>query len=1071
MRKKNIPTIAVLFFIVFCFNFPLSIRAQNIEISGKVTSASNQAPLQGASVNVKGTTVGTSTDADGNYHLPKVSKNAVLVFSVVGFINEEVRVDSRNVINVILKEGVAQLNEVVIIGYGKQQRTEVTGAIASITAEQLQDFPVSSFESAIQGKVSGVVISMPSGEPGASPQIRVRGTGSVSAGSDPLYVIDGLPISKNTRLQSNLGQRTTAFAAPLVNPFSTINPNDIKSIEILKDASSAGIYGSRGSNGVVLITTNKGTKGKTRVGLNTYQGVTSVTHKPAMMRAKETIELSKDAMNFHYLQSYDPLNPLSPFYNSAYDPNTNAGRENADDDFVLIPEKYVNWDGTDTDWLDVIFSPGSVSNYNLSVSGGKENFTYYLSGGYYKEKGIIKGSDFDRYTLKSSFVNDITRDLQIGVNINLAYTNNNRLPVNAPYTANPPGIVYSAMVNSPVVTPFNQDGTVNQLNGQNHLGGGTTTADNPLAIMEAVKERANNYRTFGNIYGQYSFLNHLTFKTYIGIDLDNFQQSFYKGNSLLYRGAAEGDPFGQASSGQGINWLWENTLNYSNVMGDHSIDGLVGYTAQKQSDVLKVVVAQKFPDDQITTISGGIVTAGNEVKEEWSLVSALARVNYAYKEKYLLTATIRSDRSSRFGYGNQTGYFPSGSIGWRIKEEPFLDKLDFLNELKVRASYGVTGNFEIPNYGSIALLSPRNYVFNNQIVNGVTQSNLGNKNLSWETTKSLNFGLDFAFLNDRIYGAFDYYISHTSNLLLYVTIPSSSGFANALTNIGKVENRGFEASFTSRNLVGKFKWSTDFNFSTNKNTVLELGDAGDPILSEGGAGLRHITRIGDPIGSYYGYVAEGIYKNQEEITNAPKDMLAPAPRPGDIRFRDVNGDGKITSADRTVLGSYFPDFTYGLNNKFKYKNFDLGIFVQGVQGREILNLTRRQMLSGVGNFNSYAILKDRWISPENPGNGIFPRADRNTGLHGNNMRESSYQVEDGSYIRLRSLSLGYEFKWEKVSNKIRVYVSGTNLWMSTKYIGFNPEVNNQQNSSLTPGEDYGAYPLSKTVMLGLNISF
>ncbi|MGN6530735.1 MAG: SusC/RagA family TonB-linked outer membrane protein [Ginsengibacter sp.] len=1070
MRKK-IPFVTLMLFALFCINSPLNLLAQNIEVSGRVTGSAGQGSLQGVSVNIKGTTVGTATDTEGNYQLTKVPQNAVLEFSIVGFINQEIRVDSRKVINVTLKEGVAQLSEVVIIGYGKQQRAEVTGSIASITAEQLQDIPVSSFENAIQGKVAGVDISMPSGEPGASPQIRVRGTGSVSAGSDPLYVIDGLPISKNARLQSNLGQRTTAFAAPLVNPFSTINPNDIKSIEILKDASSAGIYGSRGSNGVVLITTNKGSKGKTRISLNTYKGVTSVTHKPDMMGAKDLIELTKESRNFNYLQTYDPLNPASKFYNPVYDPNTNAGREKAKDDFVLIPEKYINWDGTDTDWLGLIFSPGSVSSYNLSAGGGKDNFTYYLSGGYYKENGIIKGSDFDRYTLKSSFVNDITRDLQIGFNINLAYTNNNRLPVNAPYTANPPGIVYSAMVNSPVVKPYNEDGTVNQLDGQNHLGGGTTTADNPFAIMEAVKEKANDYRTFGNVYGQYAFLNHFNFKTYLGIDVDNFQQSFYKGNSLLYRGARQGDPYGQASSGQGVNWLWENTLNYNNAIGEHTIDGLVGYTAQKQSDVLKVVVAQKFPDDQITTISGGIVTAGNEVKEQWSLVSALARVNYAFKEKYLLTATIRSDRSSRFGYGNQTGYFPSGSVGWRIKEEPFLDKIDFLNELKIRASYGVTGNFEIPNYGSIALLSARNYVLNNQIVNGVTQSTLGNKNLSWETTRSVNLGLDFAFLHDRIYGAFDYYISHTSNLLLYVTIPSSSGFSNALTNIGKVENKGFEASFTSRNLVGKFKWSTDFNFSSNRNKVLALGDAGDPILSEGGAGLRHITRIGDPIGSYYGYIAEGIYQSQEEILKAPKDMLAPDPAPGDIRFKDVNGDGKITPEDRTILGSYFPDFTFGLNNKFRYKNFDLGIFIQGVQGREILNLTRRQMLSGVANFNSYAILKDRWVSPGNPGNGIFPRADRNTGLHGNNMRESSYQVEDGSYIRLRNVTLGYEFKWEKVSNKIRVYVSGTNLWMATKYIGFNPEVNNQQNSSLTPGEDYGAYPLSKTVMLGLNISF
>ncbi len=1070
MRKLKSLSAAVAFF-ASCYFFTLDVVAQSNEVTGKVTGVGKDTPLEGVSVNIKGTNIGTTTGVEGKYRLANVSPQAVLVFTIVGYVSQEIQVSSRKEIDVALVEQVAQLNEVIIIGYGKQQRKEVTGAIASITSEEIQNIPVSSFENAIQGKVAGVEVSVPSGEPGAAPTIRVRGTGSVSAGSDPLYVIDGLPISKNTRLQSNIGQRTTAFAAPTINPFSTINPSDIKSIEVLKDASSAGIYGSRGSNGVVLITTNKGAKGRTKVSLNTYHGVTSLFHKPKMMGAEELIKMTKESRNNHYLQTYNPLSPSSRFYNPNYDPNTNTGRESANDDFVIIPEKYINWDGTDTDWLDVIFSPGGTSNYNVAVSGGKENITYYLSGGYYKEKGIIKGSDFDRYTFRSSIVNDVTKDLQLGVNINLAYTNNNRLPVNAPYLANPPGIVYSAMVNSPVVKPFNADGTINQLDGQNHLGAGTTTADNPLAIMEAVKEKANNFRTFGNVYAQYTFLKHFTFKSYVGIDLDNFQQSFYKGNSLLYRGAPVGDPYGQASSGQGVNWLWENTLAYTNVIGDHSIDGLMGYTAQKQSDVLRVVVAQQFPDDQITTISGGIVTAGNEVKEEWSLVSALARVNYAYKEKYLLTGTIRSDRSSRFGYGNQTGYFPSGSIGWRIKEEPFMDNINVLNELKLRTSYGVSGNFEIPNYGSIALLTPRNYVLNNQIANGIAQSNFENKNLSWETTRSFNIGIDYAFLRDRIYGSFDYYINRTSNLLLYVTIPSSSGFTTALTNIGKVENKGFEASLTSRNLVGQFKWTTDFNFSSNRNKVLALGAAGDPILSEGGAGLRHITRIGDAIGSYYGYIAEGVYRDEEEIAKAPDDRLAPDPKPGDMKFRDVNGDGRITPDDRTVLGSYFPDFTFGINNKFRYKNFDIGIFFQGVQGREIMNLTRRQMLSGVGNFNSYAIYKDRWISPDQPGNGMLPRADRNTALHGNNMRESSYQVEDGSYIRLRTVTIGYEFKWKKIADKVRVYATGTNLWMSTKYIGFNPEVNNQQNNSLTPGEDYGAYPLSKTVMIGLNLSF
>jgi TonB-linked SusC/RagA family outer membrane protein len=1049
-----------------------SVALADTVISGVVNDSESAIPLKQVTVLIKGSNIKTTTDDNGKYQIKVPSLNSTLVFSYIGYLNKEVVASKSSDLNVALKLNTSALDEIVVVGYGKQKRKEITGAVSSISESALKEIAVSSFENAIQGRVAGVEVSVPSGEPGSAPVIRIRGSASISAGNDPLYVIDGLPISSNNGLQQGIGQRTEAFGVPRINPFTTINPNDIQSIEILKDASAAGIYGSRGSNGVIMVTTKKGVKNKRQVSFNAYTGYNEATNVPKLMNSEQLIQYAKDARNNNYLQTNNPTNPASPTFNPIYNPNTNAGRPN--NAVFLIPEKYVNWDGTNTDWLGLVLSKGLVSNYNLSVSGGKDNMTYYTSGGYYTEEGTIKGSKFERYTFRANMVNDISSKLQFGSSINIAFTENKRLPANGPYFALPPGIIYDAMVHSPVVKPYLPDGSINQSDNQNQLLGGTTTANNPLATMAAVKENVKNLRLFGNTYFKYNILENLSFKTYFGIDLDNYQQSYYKGVSLLYRGATIPDPFARSSSSQGLNWIWENTLDYSKKINDHEFSFLAGYTAQKQNNELQFVQANSFPDDQVQTISGGIVTGGSAVKEQWTLVSALARLNYSYKEKFLLSGLIRSDKSSRFGAGNQTGVFPSVSAGWRIDQESFMRSLGFINELKLRASYGLTGNFQIPNYGSIGLLNNANYVFGNALTSGIGRTTLNNDQLSWESKNQFDIGIDFALFKDRIYGGVDYYVSRTTDLLLNVTIPSSTGFTSALTNIGEVENKGFEFSLSTKNIVGKFQWSTDFNISTNRNKVLRLGASGDPILSIGSAGdIRHITSIGNPIGSYYGYQVVGIYQTLDEIKAAPKDLLVGAggARPGDLRFKDVNGDGQITPLDRTITGNYMPDYTYGITNKFRYNNFDLSIFIQGVEGREVLNLTQRHLLNGEANFNSYAAFNDRWISEANPGNGKIPRADRNSTLHGNNMRPSSFQIEDGSYVRLRNVTLGYEFQIPKVSKKVRVYVTATNLFTWTRYMGFNPEVQQQASNNIVPGEDYGAYPISKTFMVGFNVNF
>lgn len=1041
-------------------------------VSGTVTDAETGEPIPAANVVVVGTMVGTSTNADGEYSLNVPDDSDVLRFSYLGYKTLDVAVNGRSVIDVALEQDLLALGDIVVVGYGTQQRQEVTGAITSVRSEEIQNVPVSSFENALQGRMAGVNVAESTGEPGASPQITIRGTGSISAGNSPLYVIDGVPITTNRNLQSDIGSQRGSFQPPSANPLATINPKDIESIEVLKDASAAAIYGSRGSNGVILITTKQGTAGRTSVNFSSYVGVSSAFNSPEMMNAEELIAYTKDARNNNYLQEIEVGNrPANPDYN----PNTNAGRPNVAN--FLIPEQYVNWDGTDTDWLDLVLSPAAMQNYDLSISGGNETTTYAFSTGYLDQEGIIEGSSFQRYTLRLGLTHKMNDDITIGANMNSALAQHDRLPANAPYFGQPPGIIYSALVHSPVVKPYNEDGTINQRNNQSFLGGGTTTASNPLAIMEYISEDIQNTRIFGNLYTDYNVNENITVKSLLGYNLESIQQSFYRGTEFLYRNQSSPQPFAQTGAGNLFNWVWENTVNYSNNFGtDHKVNLIAGYTAQKERIERSKIESNGFTDDQITTINGGIVNSGEEVIEEWSLVSALARLNYVFQDKYLLTATIRSDRSSRFGANSQTGIFPSVSLGWRANEESFLSGIDEINELKLRGSYGVTGNFEIPNYGAIGLLSGANYVSGGSQINGVAPSTSSNADLTWETSYQMNIGVDYALLNDRIYGSIDYYTTTTEDLLLFVTVPAASGFDVALTNIGEVENKGFEFSMTSRNMVGPLNWATDFNFAANQNTVTKLGPEGDDILSSGAAGARHITRIGDAIGSYYGYVVDGIYQSQAEIDAAPVDRLVGSggARPGDFRFKDINGDGEITSDDRTVTGSYHPDYTFGITNRFEYKNFDFNIFVQGVMGREVLNLTARHLKNGEANFGSYAVLNDRWISESNPGNGEHPRADRSSASHGNNNRPSSYQVEDGSYVKIKNLSFGYTLPDEFLNgafSRARIYTAMTNVAIFTDYVGFNPEVNLQANSSLTPGEDYGAYPLSRTIQVGIDLAF
>ena len=989
-----------------------------------------------------------------------------MVVSYLGFDKVEIRAaDFDDSMNITLVESSSALDEIVITGYGRQVKRNITGAVSSISLKQIEDLPLATFENAIQGQMAGVQVTEASGEPGAGATVRVRGVGSISAGNEPLYVIDGFPISKNVGLgvQGDNFRRRSSFRPPSQNPLANLNPNDIESIQVLKDASTASIYGSRGSNGVIIITTKRGKKGGApSFSYNSFFGSQSVANKLDLMNSAELIDYNRDATNNAYLQRNPGANTSDP--NSV---RTSGAWRLAED--VLSPS------GVDVDWQDVVFRSAMVQTHNLSVSGGSDNSSYYISGNFFDQDGIIEKSNFKRYSLRVNLEVDLNDRTRIGLNLAPSYIVSDKVPAGSPYFARPPGIVYSGIVHAPFIDPYNPDGSINQLNNQSYIltpdgqSSSFTSASNPLAIIEAVDDQLNQNRTFGNIFAEYDLMDNLTFKSYFGVDINNYKRNFYRASSLLYRTATTGETFGQTASSESLSWVAEQTLNYRKEIGSHNIDALVGYTAQKEKIDISSAVADTFPDDLVKTISGGQIASGSAVQEEWSLVSLLAKVNYSYEDRFLATASLRSDTSSRFGQGNKTGVFSSLSAGYRMSEDI---NADWLSDLKLRASWGETGNFLIPNYASIGLLSSYNTTFDGSLTNGIAPSTISNQDLSWEKTTSFDIGLDFGFLNDRIYGSLEYFKSTTTDLLLAVQIPSALGFSNALTNIGEVVNKGFEISVTSRNLTGALNWTTDFNFSTIENEVTKLGPSGDPILSRGGAGNRHITKVGEPIGSYYGYQTNGIYQNQAEIDNSGiVDQIA-SPQPGDFKWVDVNNDGFINSADRTTIGNYLPDFTYGINNRFEYNNFEFSFLLQGVEGNEVLNLTRRHMGNGEANYNSYSEWTNRWRSEAEPGNGLIPRANRQTG--NSNNRPSNYQVEDASYLRLRNVTLAYTFPESNFNGKLdrlRLYLSGTNLFTKTDYLGFNPEVNNQDDNTNVQGEDYGAYPLSSVITFGINAKF
>ena len=991
----------------------------------------------------KGTTSGTATDIEGNYQLAlKESANPVLVFSFVGYQTLEQAIDNRTTLNVRLTPDMRFLRETVVVGYGTQNRRNLTGSVSSLQTRAIKDQPVTNIAEAMAGRLPGVLIQQTTGAPGSNPAIKVRGVGSISADNGPLIVLDGQPLNAGA--------------------LNLINPNDIEKIDVLKDASATAIYGSRGSNGVVMVTTKRGKAGPTRLDFDFYTGVQEVTKKMDLLNSQQFAEFSKDAVNTAYLERVpgasinDPNNVRPPNLRYRYARGEFPGI-NFDD-----PASLANYD-----YQDMIFQKAPIRSFQASASGGSEKVQFAISGNYLRQDGIIRRSGIERYSLRTNIDAQLTKKLKVGVSLSPSFTDDQRVNSDGHWSEN--GIINSALALMPFVPIYQADGVT--YNGQAAYAStyNWTGVPNPVANIYEIDNNMGNLRLLGNAYAELEVLKNLKYRGTLGADLLYQRQNYYQSSALPIFNQLPPTPNNAfALSYQNINWVSSHTVSYALALEeDHQLEVLLGTEAQKNDWQQNFVSANRFANDIVRTVNAGTISTGNSLREQWSLSSYLGRFNYSFRDRYLLNASVRRDGSSRFGRNNRWGTFPSASIGWRVSKEPFMENVSLVSDFKLRASYGLSGNNAFGNYTQTSLLGAENYALGNNLVNGLAITSIGNDNLTWEKSRQTNLGLEVGLWQDRLFLTVDVYSRTTTDLLLQVQVPTLTGFSSAIRNIGKVENKGVEFSLSTRNLAGRFTWSSDLNLSFNRNKVLALGAAGDPIRSGTGVDESNITVLGQPLGNIYGYQQIGIFRNQAELDAYPHFATT---RPGDVKYQDTNNDQSINADDRTILGNNQPDFIYGLTNTLAFEGIDLSVVIQGVQGGQILNLSRRFYDNLEGNANQLTTVLNRWRSPDQPGNGITPRA--NSRSTGSNNAVSSRWVESATYFRVRNITLGYNVPASALKRlkgrSLRLYAGVQNAFTSSKYLGYNPEVSGYE-SALTGGVDYGSYPVARTYTIGINL--
>jgi TonB-linked SusC/RagA family outer membrane protein len=961
--------------LIVCLLYGVSIAfAQEITIKGEVKDKQGL-PIPGVSVQIKGTAKGTVTSGNGVFTL-SAPEDAVLTFSFIGYKTIEQPIARKSVINVTLSEDNNQLNEVVVVGYGTTTKKDITTAVVSVSAKDIENQPITNPLQAIQGKAAGVQISSQSGKPGSGVSVSIRGNTSITASNSPLYVIDGVT------------SRNADF----------LNPNDIESMTILKDASAAAIYGSSGANGVILITTKKGKEGKLQVGFNAFTGFSNLWQQQNVLNTAQYTALM-----------------------------TELG--------------YANFGNQNTNWQDLTFGTGKQHSYQVSLAGGIKGGQYYFSTGYQQDKGTVSPAVLDKYTANFNGSQNLTNWLKLTASASVTDRKSIDVSDNAGVARG--GTILSALTTPPNIGIYAENG---QYAGNPNAGGW----ENPIANAYAAKNATRNLRFLGSFAAQVNFTKDLYFKSSISTNNENNYYSY----SL--------DPFstdygrtqqGIYSNNQTYNnvWLNENILNYAKNFGKNAFTATGGMTLQSSNYKYYPYQITHFLDDNKNLLPDGTSTLAQLPSfAQWTKRSYLARVTYAYDNKYLFSSNMRADGSSRFAKENRYGYFPSVSAGWRISAENFMKDSKTINDLKIRGSWGKVGNDEgIGDYAYMALYTPTpqgSYNF----------SQLENRGISWEKTTQSNIGLDLSMFNSRITFTADAYLKKTNDLLINVPLPQSTGFASQARNVGSMENKGLEFVLSTKNFdKGKFTWSTDLNFSLNKNKVTSLGNALSTI-SFGGIYERDDAirvEVGHPLGAFYGYKFTGV-----------------DPQTGAAQYADLNGNGSVDAEDRTYIGNAQPKFTYGINNNLAYGSFGLSLFFQGVQGNQIFNASRIELEGLYDSKNQLATVLNRWTTPGQITN--IPKADRgNT----DNSRTSSRYVEDGSYLRLKTATLSYNFgavslsKWKM--SKLTVFATGYNVLTFTKYKGFDPEVQQYSGNSPSMGIDYGTYPQSRTFLFGVNVGF
>ena len=999
---------------------------QQKSVSGKVTDSSG-ASLPGVSIVVKGTTNGTITDGNGNYSLSNIPENATLQFSFVGMKAQEIAVGGQSVVNVKMEDDAIGIEEVVAIGYGTVKKSDLTGAVSSVKTGELQQTPMTSIDQGLVGRASGVQVTQTSGMPGAVASIRVRGSSSIQGGNEPLYVIDGFPVYSGGGF-GNTGGKVQ------MSGLSTVNPNDIESIEILKDAAATAIYGARAANGVVLITTKTGKKGRDIVTFEASYGIQNVVKKIDVMGAQEYAALVNEAY------TNDKLN--APYNAAKLSEIATLGRG--------------------TDWQDEVFRTGSTQNYQLTFSGGDEKTSYAISGGYFDQKGIVINSDFARYSTRLNLDRKINDVFKIGTHFSVSHLLNNATVTDS---GGEGGVITGAMKMNPILPIFS-----NALTGEyTQVNTPGTLVPNPVATAKEQIFNNATTRLLGDIYGQWKISEGLVAKITVGADVFYDKSNQYT-PSTIYQ--SNGKATATVRVNRSINWLNENTLNWTkNINNIHDLNILGGFTLQQNNTEYFMASSSDFVNNIMTYNNLGAGALYNQPGSsaiQWNLMSYLARINYSLKNRYLVSINSRMDGSSRFGVNNKFGFFPSGSLGWRVTEESFMESFkETITNLKLRGSYGFTGNTEIGVFESLATLGNASWMIGNQLVSGFFPNKIPNPDLKWERTSQLNIGIDLGVYQNRIRFTADYYRKKTTDLLYNVAIPAVSGYQTMLKNIGSVENKGVEISVESDNLTGTFKWSTAFNIAFNKNKVLELGGESYKDMPEGDGHLKtgsfRRLIVGQPMGVFYGYRFDGIFQNTDE-TAAQLSSTSPI-GVGLRRYKDLNGDKKVDAVnDREILGDANPDFFGGLTNTFTYKGFELNVFFQYCYGNEIFNYNAIELETPTGGQNAYADLVNRW-TPTNPSN-IYPKANTNRAV-----LVSDRWVEDGSYLKLKTLSLSYSIPnlMNKHIQGVKVYLTGQNLLTITNYRGYDPEVSYRGASTLEAGEDFGGYPQSKTIMMGVKI--